>query len=172
MSAVSLQDPGLSSSVVSSRVLFYPGGIQIGNVRSPGGNISHPQLVTKTTGGSLLSADLVNSLIVVSGNAADLTLSIPNVEDILAAFAASGQTFTPGDKFEVNVARFFDLADVGDLILAILPAAPLKHAVTFASGVAPVHLFAAAAAGAHFGKLIFEITSVLTPAIKVFSIMG
>lgn len=172
MSSASLQDCGLASGVVSSRVLFYPGGIQVGNVRSSGGKIVHPRLVSKTTGGSLTAADLVGSFIVVSNNAGGLTLSIPNVEDILIAFAANGQVFTAGDQFEVDVARFFDLVNVGTLTLNALPAAPGQHAVTFATGVAPTVLTAPAGATTHFVKLTFLITSVSTPAISVFSIVG
>lgn len=172
MTSAFVQDCGRSSDIISSNVLIYPGGIQVGAVRSPGGKISHPTLVTKTTGSTLAAADLVNSLIVVSNNAAGLTLNIPNVEDILTAFAAYGQIFSVGDQFEVNIARFFDLVNVGTLTLAALPAAVGQHAVTFATGSAPTSLTASAGAATHVTKLRFLITSLTTPAITIFSIVG
>lgn len=168
---MSLQDCGMSSGTVSTRTLVNPGGIQIGNVHAAGGESSRPQLVSKTTLGVLTAGDLINSLIVVSGNAANLTLSIPTVEAILAEFALNGQTFSVGDQFEVNAARFLEAVAVGDLIFDAAVVGG-EHSVTFASGLAPVNLTAAAGAATHFIKLIFEITSLTVPSIRVFSIVG
>ena len=143
----------------------------MGNVRSSGGRISHPTSVAKTTGGVLTAADLVSGYIVADANAGLLTLSIPNVETILAAFELNGQTMAAGDQFEVTFVRGVNGA--GNLAIDAAAAAPVtNHAVTWATGLAPIALTAAAGAASHVCKLIFEVTSLLTPSIRIHSIVG
>jgi hypothetical protein len=167
--SASQQDCGLSGGTVSSRNLVYPGGIQIGSVHATGGKISHPKLVAKTTASTLSAGDLVNSLIVVSGNAGNLTLSIPTVEAILAEFALQSRTFAVGDSFEVTIAH--GTAGAGDLILDAAVVGG-EHSVTFASGLAPVNLTQAGGTLTHCAKLIFEVTSLATPSMRVSTIVG
>ena len=162
------QDCGLSSGTVSSRNLVYPGGIQIGNVYATSGKISHPQFLSKTDAGTLTASNLVNSLI-VAVNPNPLTLSIPTVEAILAEFALQSRTFAVGDQFEVTIAHSTVGAGALTLDAAVVAG---EHSVTFASGVAPVNLTQAGGTLTHCVKLLFEITSLTTPSIRVNSIVG
>ena len=158
-------------SMISDKELIYPGGIVIGNVRSRGGRISTPTVANKTTGGSLTAANVAGGLVIVNSNAGLLTLSIPNVENLLAAFNEIGQTMAVGDQFSTIFIR--GSAGAGDLALAALAAVPPNHAVTWATGAAPMNLTSAGAAYSHVCRLIFEVTDLLpVPAISVHAIVG
>jgi hypothetical protein len=158
-------------SMISDRELIYPGGIVIGNVRSRGGRISSPTISAKTTGDSLAAADIVGGLIVINSNAGLLTLSIPNVEVLLAAFQAAGQTMGIGDQFSAIFIR--GSAGAGDCALAALAAVPPNHAVTWVTGAAPMNLTSAGAAYSHVCRLIFEVTELSpVPAIQIHAIVG
>lgn len=151
--------------------VIFPGGVRVGAALADGGVINHPTVVAKTTGGSLTAANLVSGIIVADSlGGGALTLSIPNVEDILAAFALVGKTFAVGDQFEVIFVR--GPTGANDLTVVALAAAPGKHAVTWATGVAPPVLVAAAGALNHVMKVFFEVTSVTTPAISMHYILG
>lgn len=170
MASYTAVDGGLSSRIVSARQLVFPGGINVGSVRVQSGVISQPTLATKTTGDVLTAANVVGGLIVADANAANLTLEIPVVQAILAAFANNGVVFSSGDQFEAIFVRGPNGA--GDLVLAAAAPGPGETAVTWAIGAAPVHLTAAGGATTHVAKLIFEITSVATPAIRIHVIVG
>lgn len=156
--------------IVQHAELICPGGVVVGNVRSRGGCIWRPTLVAKAVGDTLAAADLVSGLISVNSIAAPLTLEIPNVEPILAAFAANGQTMAVGDQFGVLFIR--GPLGASDLTIAAAVAAGANHAVTWASGAAPLALTAGGATLTHVCRLIFEVTSLATPAIRIHSILG
>jgi hypothetical protein len=163
----------LQCGVASARSFVSPGGILAGSVRSLGCVVSTPNLVTKGDADTLAAGELVNGFVLADNLSVALTLSIPNVEPILAAFAAANIDLKAGDQFEVTFARGLLPAQApGNLVLEVAVAAGGNTACTWATGVAPSELVAAAGSCLHVAKLTFEVTSTAVPAIRIHSIVG
>jgi hypothetical protein len=155
--------------IVTFITLSHAGGVRVGNSRSSNGKVGNATIVQKTTAGTLAAEDLISGIVQVTNVAAPLTLNIPDVEVILAAFAAADIVLRNGDVFETLFVR--DSVGVSNMVLAIAAPALGNHSCTWAVGSAPAAVIPGA--GVNTLRLLFQVTSSLTvPSIRIHYIAG
>ena len=150
--------------------LYSPTGtVTIGSISAKYGRVSNKTLVSLPYVGStaaITGAQLVNTYIVIGDLTSGIqTYTIPAAADISAAFTTAGHPLATGDTFDVYIFRGkVQSSDTNALTIGLAAGAT---ACTFATGVTTLTMT--------FNKVIklkFEVTSSVTPAIRIHPIMG